>query len=175
MLKNILPGVVSVLVLLVGVSYLFPRYVEVSRAAQLASSSEALYSIVATPAEWPKWSPRSQRDPNMISSFSGPSSGQGARWDWESETQGDGAVVLIRAEPVKSIGYVLTTVGVDAPSYGDFRFTRNSSGTIVTWDLTTDVGNSPIGRWRGLMMPNRLSKDFDVGLRNLERYALSKR
>ncbi len=173
MLKKILLGVVILLVVLIGVSYLFPRYVEVSRTAQLSASAETLYPIVATPAEWPNWSPWNQRDSNMTILFSGPASGEGARWEWKSESQGDGSMVFTRAEPMRKIGYELTIVGMGPPSYGDLLFTPNANGTLVTWDMTADMGNSPIGRWFGLMMPSMLTKDFDDGLRSLDAYASS--
>lgn len=175
MLKKFLLGSVVLIGILIGVAYLFPRYVEVSRSAQLAASPEILYPIVATPAEWPRWSPWNKRDSNMTISLSGPASGDGARWDWKSESQGNGSMVFTRAEPMRRLSYELTITGMGPPSYGDFIFTPNASGTLVTWDMTADMGNSPIGRWFGLMMPSMLSKDFDDGLRSLDAYASASR
>ncbi len=174
MFKKTLIGVGALLLVLVAVSYLLPRYVSVSRSRQLAASPEALYPIVATPAEWPKWSPWNKRDPNMTVTFSGPAMGEGARWDWKSESQGDGGMVFTDATPLQRLGYELTIVGMGPPSYGEFVFTPNPEGTLVTWDMTADMGNTPMGRWFGLYMPTMLRKDFDEGLAALDAYAASK-
>jgi uncharacterized protein YndB with AHSA1/START domain len=174
MLKKLLLGIVVLLLVLTGVSYLFPRYVAVSRSAQLSAPPEVLYPLVATPAEWPKWSPWNQRDTAMTITFSGPASGAGARWDWKSESQGDGGMVFTKADPIRSIDYELTIIGMGPPSYGSFVFTPNAEGTLVTWDMNLDMGNTPMGRWFGLYMPTMLGKDFEDGLRQLGVYAASR-
>lgn len=174
MLKKTLLGFVVLVVVLVGVSYLFPRYIRVERSAQLAASPDVLYEIVATPAEWPKWSPWNKRDTAITISFSGPASGEGARWAWQSESQGDGEMVFTTAEPNNKVGYELTIIGMGPPSTGEFVFTPGSEGTMVTWDMTADMGNTPMGRWFGLFMPGMLTKDFDDGLASLGEYARTK-
>ncbi len=174
MLKKILIGVVALLILLVGVSYLFPRHITVTRTAQLASAPDVIFPLVETPAEWPKWSPWNKRDPNMQITFSGPPAGQGAKWAWTSESEGDGEMVITKSVPSVVMDFELTIVGMGPPSTGGFRLAPNAQGTMVEWTMTADMGNSPIGRWFGLMMPSMLSKDFDDGLAALDTYAKSR-
>ncbi len=171
MLKKILLGLLALLIVLVGVSYLFPRKITVTRTAQLASSPDIIFPLVETPTEWPKWSPWNKRDPNMQITFSGPPAGQGAKWVWTSQSEGDGEMVITKSVPSVVMDFELTIVGMGPPSTGGFRLAPNAQGTMVEWTMTADMGNSPIGRWFGLMMPNMLTKDFDEGLAALDAYA----
>jgi hypothetical protein len=171
MLKKILLGLVLLLAVLVGVAYLLPREITVTRSAQLASSPDVIFPLLETPAEWPKWSPWNKRDPNMKITYSGPPNGQGAKWAWTSESEGDGEMVITQAVPSVIVNFELTIVGMGPPSTGGFRLAPNASGTVVEWSMTADMGNSPIGRWIGLMMPKWLAKDFDDGLASLNEYA----
>ncbi len=171
MLKKILLGLLVVVVLLIGVAYLLPRRITVTHTAQLASSPDVLFPLVATPMEWPQWSPWNKRDPDMTITFSGPPTGVGARWDWKSASQGDGFMVFTESMPSVRIGYNLTIIGMGPPSTGTFRFAPNPSGTMVEWSMTADMGNNPLGRWFGLLMPNMLRKDFVEGLAGLDEYA----
>jgi hypothetical protein len=39
---------------------------------------------------------------------------------------------------------------------------------MITWDLETDMGISPIGRHMGLMMDKWVGGDYEVSLSNLK-------
>lgn len=171
MLKKILLGVFALLIVLVGVAYLLPRKITVTRSAQLAASPDVIFPLIETPAEWPNWSPWNKRDPNMQITFSGPPAGEGAKWAWTSESEGDGEMIITKSVPSVLMDFELTIVGMGPPSSGGFRLAPNAQGTIVEWTMTADMGNSPIGRWIGLLMPGMLAKDFDEGLASLDVYA----
>ncbi len=171
MLKKVLLGLVLLIVVLVGVAYLLPRNITVTRTAQLASSPDIIFPLLETPSEWPQWSPWNKRDPNMKITYSGPPSGQGAKWAWTSESEGDGEMVITESVPSVVVNFELTIVGMGPPSRGGFRLAPNANGTVVEWSMTADMGNSPMGRWIGLMMPGWLAKDFDDGLAALDAYA----
>jgi hypothetical protein len=49
-----------------------------------------------------------------------------------------------------------------------WTFERAGGGTVVTWGIDADMGNSPIGRWMGLMMDRWVGTDFEAGLTNLK-------
>lgn len=41
-------------------------------------------------------------------------------------------------------------------------------GTRVAWDLDSDMGAGPLGRWMGLMMDRWVGGDYEAGLANLK-------
>ena len=174
MLKKILLGLVVVVALLVGVSYLFPRHVSVVHTAQLSSPPDVIFPLVETPREWANWSPWNRRDTAMTITYSGPEQGTGARWDWQSEQEGDGFMIITQATPSVKVNYELTIIGMGPPSYGDIVIAPNSQGSMVAWSMDFDMGNNPIGRWFGLFMPSMMRKDFTEGLELLDQYAATK-
>ena len=173
MLKKLLLGLVVLLALLVGGAYLLPREISVTRTAQLPAPPEVIFPILDTPSEWPRWSPWNARDPDLEIIYSGPPAGVGATWSWKSAKEGNGSMTLTESIPSVRVAYSLTIEGMGPPSPGDFVLAPTGEGTVVQWSMTADMGNSPIGRWLGLMMPRWLSADFDEGLERLGRYAES--
>lgn len=171
MLKKLLLGVVALLILLVGTAYLLPRQVTVKRTAQILAPPEVVFPILSTPSEWPRWSPWNARDPEMQVTFSGPPTGVGATWSWKSASEGDGSMTFTLSIPSVKVGYTLTIEGMGPPSTGDFLIAPNAEGSVVAWSMTIDMGNTPIGRWMGLLVPRWLERDFDDGLRRLSDYA----
>lgn len=86
------------LVLVVGGLLLSPKFV-VSRSVAVAAPPAKVYALVADPREWKRWSVWNQRDPAMAITYSGPASGAGAAWAWQSASQGDGKMTFTAAEP----------------------------------------------------------------------------
>jgi hypothetical protein len=164
MLKKLLIGLVLVVAVLALVGMAFPRTITVTRSATMQAPAAAIYAEIASPRAWPAWSPWNKRDPQMAITFSGPESGTGARWDWKSESQGDGGMVFTRAVAPTSVDFELTIVGMGPPSTGRFTLTPAGAGTTVEWTMTSDMGAGPIGRWFGLFFPRMIRKDFDDGL-----------
>lgn len=171
MLKKILLVAVVAVALLVGVSYLLPRQVTVTHTAQLASSPDMLFPLVSTPQEWVQWSPWNARDTGMVVTFSGPATGVGARFDWTNSLEGDGHIVFTQSIPSVKVAYEMALDDWGPPALGDMQLAPNAKGTVVAWTTTFDMGNSPLGRWIGLMVPARARADFTEGLTRLDAYA----
>lgn len=171
MLKKVLLGFVALLLVLSATAYLRPRYVTVKHTAQILAPPEVVFPILSTPMEWPKWSPWNARDPEMQVSFSGPPTGVGATWSWTSASQGDGSMTFTLSIPSVKAEYELSLVGMGPPSKGDFLIAPNAEGCVVAWTQRTDMGNSPIGRWMGLLLSRWLRRDFEEGLARLSDYA----
>jgi uncharacterized protein YndB with AHSA1/START domain len=89
------------------VGFLLPSKYNVSRSTQINAPAEKVYALLASPRDWPKWTVWNRRDPAMKVTYSGAESGQGAKWAWESKSEGEGNMEFTRAEPGKRIEYVL--------------------------------------------------------------------
>ncbi|MCU0635827.1 MAG: SRPBCC family protein [Gemmatimonadaceae bacterium] len=173
MLKKLLIGLVVVVIALAGIGMLLPRSITVTRSTTINATPEQVFPLIASPREWPRWSAWNKRDPNMTITYSGPAAGAGAKWDWKSESQGDGSMVFTEANAPTSASFELTIVGMGPPSTGTFRLTPSGGSTTLEWTMTSDMGAGPVGRWFGLYFPSMLRKDFDEGLAGVKQLAES--
>lgn len=173
MLRKVLLGIVALLVVLLGIGFVLPGTIIVTRSATISAPATAIYPLIAAPREWPRWSPWNARDPQMSITYGGPESGAGATWAWKSASQGDGSMVMTRAEAPSDVAFELTIVGMGPPSHGTFALRPAGAGTQVEWSMTSEMGMGPIGGWFGLFFRPMLEKDFDSGLASLKRLAES--
>ena len=56
-----------------------PGQYTVSRSIAINASAEKIHATINTPREFERWSPYSLKDPQMTNTYSGPTSGVGAR------------------------------------------------------------------------------------------------
>lgn len=171
MLRKVLIGLGVLLVVVIGGGFLLPGVITVTRSTTIQAPPDAIYPMIATPRQWPSWSPWNGRDPNMAITYSGPESGAGAKWEWKSESQGDGSMVMTSATAPNDVAFELTIVGMGPPSRGAFALRPAGAGTQVEWTMTSEMGFGPIGGWFGLFFRPMLEKDFDRGLASLKQKA----
>lgn len=165
-------GIVVVLaVVLVAGGYALSSKFHVARSVKVEAPPEKVYALVADPREWKRWSVWNQRDPAMQIAYSGPASGPGAKWEWKSTSQGDGAMTFTRADPGKTLGYDLYFPDFGTTSTGEWRFAPDGTGTRVTWTMDGDMGPNPLFHWMALMGDRMVGSDFEAGLANLKALA----
>ena len=156
-------AIVGLLVVLALMAYLLPRTVHVERQIRVEAPPEDVFAQVNSLRAWNAWSPWEQRDPSMDSRFEGPDVGVGATHHWASSESGSGRQTIVGSEPPHRIETDLD-FGAQGTARSMWTFERAGSGTVVTWGIDADMGNSPIGRWMGLMV----GTDFEAGLTNLK-------
>lgn len=144
---------------------------KVSRSVLVSAPPEQVYALVADPRGWKQWSVWNQRDPAMKIEYSGPASGVGAGWAWQSKTEGDGKMTFTAAEPGKQVAFDLYFPDFGTTSKGELRFVPEASGTRVTWAMNGDMGNNPLYRWFALGADSMVGADFEAGLANLKAVA----
>jgi uncharacterized protein YndB with AHSA1/START domain len=82
--KWLLIVVVALFALLyVGGWLLSPKFT-VTRSVLVNAPPAKVYAFVVDPREWKKWAVWNRRDPAMQITYSGPPSGAGAGWAWQS-------------------------------------------------------------------------------------------
>lgn len=185
----VVPLVVLLLLAAAGSGFLLPRYVELSVASQLSAPPDVLFPVLETPSEWASWSPWTGGEAiraTVASSNSGPASGVDARWTWridQAEQSGgndatvipsrSGTLRITQAVPSVVLDYEVT-INDARPTYGAIRLAPNAGGTMVYWSMTSDIGFSPIARWRGVRWPDRQRPVIEAALARLDRYAATK-
>ena len=170
-LKWFLIAIVALALLLVGAGLAMPSKFRVERTALINAPADKVYALVADPRQWPRWGVWNQRDPNMKVTFSGAQSGAGARWSWESKSEGSGAMGFTRVEPGRMVEYSLTFPEYGMSSKGALTMSAEGGGTRVSWTNEGDVGANPLMHWMALMMDRMVGPDFEKGLGNLKALA----
>ncbi|MGB8856695.1 MAG: SRPBCC family protein [Burkholderiales bacterium] len=171
MLKKILLGVAGLLVALVLISFILPADYRVERSLEIAAPPEKIYPLIADPREWKNWGVWNQRDPNMKMEYSGAPSGAGAKWTWESKSEGSGSMEFTRAEAPAMVEYTLYFPEFGSRSGGKLTLTPSGNATRVSWTNEGNLGSNPLNRYFGLLMDKMLGDDFIAGLKNLKALA----
>jgi uncharacterized protein YndB with AHSA1/START domain len=171
LIKRILFGLVILIAALVAISFLLPSQFNVARSVTINAAPEKIYPLIANTREWKNWTVWNRRDPNMKIEYAGPESGLGAKWSWESKTEGSGEMEFTQAEPNKLLGYRLIFKDFNTTSTGTLKFEPEGPGTKVTWSFAGEAGNNPMMRYMGLVIDGMIGKDFDAGLSNLKALA----
>jgi len=127
------------------------------------------FDQVNTLKNWEGWSPWHHIDPNMVLTYSGPASGVGARYDWQSNDKnvGNGSLTVTGSMPDS-----IVNTEMDFKEHGkgtaDFTFTKTPDGTKVTWGMNSDMGMNPIAHYFGMMMDKMVGSEFEKGLNNMK-------
>ena len=169
--KFVAIGIAVLVALLVGVGFVLPSKYDVSRSVEIQAPPEKVYGFIADPREWKKWSVWNQRDPAMKITYSGPPAGPGAKWAWESKTEGTGAMEFTKAEANRTLEYRLSFPEFSTVSTGLLALQPAGAGTRVTWSMTGDVGGNPLKHYMSVLMDPMVGPDFAGGLANLKALA----
>lgn len=140
MLKTILLGGVAVIgVVAAGVlayAATKPDEFRVQRSMTINAPPQAVFALINDYRNWVAWSPWEKKDPNMKRNYSGPSSGQGAMYAWEGDSNvGMGRMLITDASPSR----IALNLDFEKPFAGHNKvvFTMESKGltTDVTWSM----------------------------------------
>lgn len=171
-LRNILIGLVVLVAALAGAAYLLPRNVIVERSIAIDAPPEDVFPLVNSLKRGTEWSPWLTRDPETKLTFEGPDEGVGARMAWLSEHPqvGSGKQEIVASTPNERVETALD-FGAQGPAKAWFTLVPEGDGTLLTWGLDADMGQSPIGRWMGLAMDSLVGADYEAGLDNIKSLA----
>ena len=167
-LKFFLYGLVALLVLIVAVGFVLPSRYHVERSLEIKAPAEKVFGLVNDPKQWATWSVWNKRDPAMKVAYSGAPEGVGAKWAWESKTEGSGEMEFTRSEPPKLVGYKLFFPDFGTTATGTLVFVPAGDGTRITWTNDGDMGGNPLLHYMALAMDSMVGPDFEAGLWGLK-------
>lgn len=168
-LARLLKYLVVIVLALVAVSYLLPRQVSVARSIEIDASASDVFAHVNGLKAGADWSPWLGRDPEVELVYSGPETGVGSKLEWTSEHPqvGNGKQEIVESVENERVVTALD-FGGQGTAMAAFTLIEVEGKTSVTWDLETDMGMNPVGRYMGLMMDKWIGGDYEVGLANLK-------
>ena len=170
-LKWVFVSLFALLIVILAIALMLPNEYAVSRTVTINAPAEKIYGLVADPKEWKKWSVWNQRDPAMQMSYSGPTSGAGAGWDWQSKSQGNGGMKFTAAIENQKINYELHFEGMGKPSSGTLLFEAQAGATKVTWSMQGTSEGNLMMKLFAPFMDKMVGPDFQAGLDNLKKLA----
>lgn len=169
LLRNIVIGLVGLIVVAVAVGYALPRHVSVEREIVVAAPPEAVFPHISSLQAFTLWSPWSDLDPDMEVRFSGPDTGVGNVMEWTSDDPavGNGRQEIVEMVENESVRTTLDFEGMP-PAEAWWRVVPDGDGSRVVWGLDADMGAGPVGPWFGLMLDRWVGADYERGLARLQ-------
>ena len=170
MFVKILIGIAVVLALLAIFIATRPAEFSVSRAATINATPAAVFNQLNDFHKWEAWSPWAKMDPNAKNSFDGPTSGEGAKFAWDGNSDvGAGNMTITESVPNDHVRIRLEFVRPFA-GVNDTLFTIKPAGdkTNVTWTMSGK--NNFITKAISLVMDcdKMVGPQFEKGLASME-------
>ena len=117
---------------------------------------------------WQSWSPWEKQDPAMKRVRSGPASGVGSIYAWESKEVGSGRMEIIESTPAAVRIKLDFTAPLEAHNVAEFVLRPEGGATRVTW--TMQGPNSYTGKvmQTAFDIDQMVGRDFEAGLASLK-------
>jgi hypothetical protein len=159
-------GVAVVLIL----AAMKPDQFRVQRSAAINAPPEKIFPLINDFKAWTAWSPYENRDPNMKRTYGDKTSGAGAIYAWEGNSQvGAGNILITDAAAPSKVALDLNmTSPMDAHNKVEFTLTPAGDSTTVTWAMW---GRAPYFAkiiHVFLNMDKMVGGDFEAGLAKLK-------
>lgn len=170
MLKKILLVFVLIIAGILAFAATKPDDFSIERSIAIKAPPEKLFAIVNDHHRWSEWSPWDKLDPGMKRTFSGASSGVGANFAWEGNSQvGSGRNEIVESVPPSKIGMKLYMLSpMETTNDVTFTFVPQGESTKVTWRM---FGKQPyIGKLINVFIDcdKMVGGMFEEGLSNLK-------
>ncbi len=168
-IRNILFGLVIIIVVFLAGAYVLPSKVSVSRDIVINAPAAKVFPHVNDLRKFQAWSPWGSLDSEIKLVFSGAEVGKGQIVAWTSKdpSVGSGSQEITESEINRHV-----TTKLDFGEMGNaiaaWDLAAEGTGTKLTWSFQTDLGTNPMMRWMGLMFDNWIGKDYEKGLKVLK-------
>jgi len=170
MLTAVLLVLLAAIALLLAYAATRPARFRVQRTAVIKAPAPKIFALINDLRSFNNWSPYEKKDPGIRGNYSGPASGVGAAYAWDSRKVGRGRMEITAAEAPRSLTMELDLLK-PFKAHNTAEFTLQPQGdelTIVTWAMH---GPSPyLSRLNGVVfsLDTLIGRDFEAGLANLK-------
>jgi hypothetical protein len=176
MLKKVLLAVAALVAAFLVVVATRPDTYHVERSTKIAAQADTIFAMVSDFRNFRDWSPWAKRDPAMKTTLSTPSSGVGAKYEWQGNKQvGKGRMTFTESQAPVHVKEKLEFLE-PFPSTADTAFDIKPDGNSSTLTWAMDGKANFVGKAFGLFMnmDKMIGKDFEEGLANLKQAAESR-
>jgi effector-binding domain-containing protein len=160
-----------VVLALVAIGLVTPKSYDIKRDIVINASNDVVFNNVSHYAEFPKWSPWQELDPNMKTNLEGTDGTVGAKYSWEGNDKvGSGSMTIAKLEPGKTVEHNLEFLKpFKSSSYTYVTIEPADGGQKVTWGMKGESGF--VSRiFMTLMggMDKMVGSDYEKGLKKLK-------
>jgi len=170
MIKTIAMAVVTLLAALLIYAAIQPDTFRIQRATSIKAPQERIFAVLNDFLRWEAWSPWEKKDPAMKRTFSAVTSGKGAVYAWEGNSDvGHGRMEIAESVAPSKVAIKLDFVKpFETHNVVEFTLEPRGDSTHVTW-----VMQGPMPYISKLItvfvnMDSMVGKDFETGLVNLK-------
>lgn len=175
-MKKILATVIAVPLVaalgLVAYASTKPDTFKVERHLEMKAPASKIAPLLTDFHQWAGWSPWEKLDKNLKRTFSGPTSGKGAVYEWDGNDQaGKGRMEIMDATADKVTIKLTFLKPFEATNTATFDLAAKGDATDVNWSMT---GPNPLISkviTCFCSMDKLVGKDFEDGLSNMKALA----
>ena len=173
MISIIIAVIVALVILLIIVAANKPDAFRIERQITINAAPEKIFSIINDFHKWTLWSPWEKMDPDMSRTYSGSDAGVGSIYEWSGNKKvGQGRMQLVEAEAFTRIFILLEFIKpFAAKNTAEFVLQAQGENTKVTWAMEGKHQFISKVMCTFMNMDKMVGKDFEEGLRNLQRIA----
>lgn len=173
MIKTIAITAIIAAVLIAGVLIFAatkPDIFRVQRTASITAPPEKIFAFINDFKRWDAWSPWEKKDPAMKRTYGAATSGKGAMYAWEGNTDvGQGRMEIAESVPPSKIRLKLDFVKpFEAHNIVEFTLEPKGDTTNVTWAMQGPTPYFAKIIHVFINMDSMVGKDFETGLANLK-------
>jgi hypothetical protein len=166
-------ALLAAIVLLLVYASTRPDEFRVERRLRIDAPADKLWPLIGELRAFNRWNPYERKDPKIKGSYSGPATGIGSRYAWESDKVGVGSLEITGQQPGQAVQMRLDFIKpFEAHNQAEFRLVPQADGsTEVIWAMHGP--NNFIGKVMGVFinMDQMVGRDFEEGLSNLKQIA----
>jgi hypothetical protein len=181
MAKKILLGILGAIVLFIvvvlGIAATKPDEFRIERSREIAAERAAVTPLITELRNWERWSPWAELDPNMTITYSDPSSGVGAWYDWTGNAEaGAGRSQISSIDEGADRTVVDYHLTFREPMQGESDVTfeavdQPGGKTRVTWRMESEVAFAQKIFCVFMDLDAMVGADFEKGLERMDRAA----
>lgn len=173
MIKKIGLVVAAAAVIVLNLAVMKPNTFRVARTVSIKAPPHKIFPLLNDLHAQNTWSPWEKKDPGMRRSFSGPSSGKGAVYEWDGNKEiGAGRLEITDTVPPAKVVMSLDFIRpMEGHNVAEFNLRPVTGATEVTWSIT-----GPMPFMSKLFsvfcsMDKMIGKEFESGLTDLKTLA----
>jgi len=168
---ELLIAFIIVAVLFVVIGLFLPDRARVERSVELANPITQVYDTVNGFRKFSNWSAFTRADPRSKIAVSGPASGEGAKFSWDSfeKSVGKGSLEISESVPNEKVVSQLDNNwrGTNKRSRFLMKTVPGTGATRLTWIVDVDYGWDLLGRYSGMYLNGRMGELMRTSLNRM--------
>ncbi len=138
-LKNILLGLLALVIIFSLISFILPAPSPVERSTTIDSPADAVFQQVNNLKNWENWSAWAAKDSTMKVVYGDKAAGEGGYYSWTGDVVGNGKLTIVKSIPSKTLNTEVD-FGFMGRGEGTWTFEESDGKTKVTWAMKSLPG-----------------------------------